>query len=152
MLYLYFRVNFAHIGHARLQVLWHLLTGISQIARFMGPTWGPPGSCEPQMGPRVGPMNLAIGDGTATWPVTRSFDVFFDLRLNKRFSKQSWGWWLETLPHPLWHHSYVITLGVTSSENSHKMAFPFLCASHKHHVYRAASRLAPSHWETSLQT
>ena len=23
-------------------------------------------------------------------PVTRSFDVFFDLRLNKRLSKQSW--------------------------------------------------------------
>ena len=30
-------------------------------------------------------------------PVTRSFDVFFDLRLNKRLSKQSWGWWCETL-------------------------------------------------------
>ena len=29
-------------------------------------------------------------------PVTRSFDVFFDLRLNKRLSKQSWGRWLET--------------------------------------------------------
>ena len=25
-------------------------------------------------------------------PVTRSFDVFFDLRLNKQRSKQSWGW------------------------------------------------------------
>ena len=25
-------------------------------------------------------------------PVTRSFDVFFDLRLNKRLSRQSWGW------------------------------------------------------------
>ena len=32
-------------------------------------------------------------------PVTRSFDVFFDLRLNKRLSKQPWGWWFET---PLW--------------------------------------------------
>ena len=31
-------------------------------------------------------------------PVTRSFDVFFDLRLNKRLSKQLWGWWFETLP------------------------------------------------------
>ena len=26
--------------------------------------------------------------------VTRSFDVFFDLRLNKRLSKQWWDWWL----------------------------------------------------------
>ena len=37
-------------------------------------------------------------------PVTRSFDVFFDLRLNKWLSKQSWGWWLDTLSHPLWRH------------------------------------------------
>ena len=37
-------------------------------------------------------------------PVTRNFDVFFDLRLNKRLSKQSWGWWFETLSRPLWRH------------------------------------------------
>ena len=40
-------------------------------------------------------------------PVTRSFDVFFDLRLNERLSKQSWGWWFETPPHPLWCHSNI---------------------------------------------
>ena len=38
-------------------------------------------------------------------PVMRSFDVFFDLRLNKRLSKQSWGWWFETLSRPLWRHN-----------------------------------------------
>ena len=37
-------------------------------------------------------------------PVARSFDVFFDLRLHKRFSKQSWGWWFETLSWSLWRH------------------------------------------------
>ena len=37
-------------------------------------------------------------------PVTRSFDIFFDLRLNKRSSKQSWGWWFGTPSRPLWHH------------------------------------------------
>ena len=26
------------------------INGYTQIARFMGPTWGPPGSCWPQMG------------------------------------------------------------------------------------------------------
>ena len=31
---------------------------LSQIAKFMGPTWGPLGSCQPQMGP----MNLAVRD------------------------------------------------------------------------------------------
>ena len=36
--------------------------------------------------------------------VTRSFDVFFDLRLNKPLSKQSWGWWFETLSLSLWRH------------------------------------------------
>ena len=35
-------------------------------------------------------------------PVTWSFDVFFDLRLNKRLSKQSWGWWFETLSWSLY--------------------------------------------------
>ena len=40
-------------------------------------------------------------------PVTRSFGVFFDLRLNKRLSKQWWGWWLETLSRPLWRHRNV---------------------------------------------
>ena len=35
-------------------------------------------------------------------PVTRSFDVFFDLRLNQRLSKQSWGWCFETIPRLLW--------------------------------------------------
>ena len=35
-------------------------------------------------------------------PVTRSFAVFFDLRPNKRLSKQSWGWWFETPSWSLW--------------------------------------------------
>ena len=41
-------------------------------------------------------------------PVTRSFDVFFDLHPNKRLSKQSWGWWFETRSHPLWRQCNVI--------------------------------------------
>ena len=32
------------------------------------------------------------------------FDVFFDLRLNKRLSKQWWGWWFETPSRPLLRH------------------------------------------------
>ena len=37
-------------------------------------------------------------------PVTRSFDVSFHLCLNKRLSKQSWGWWFETTSRSLWRH------------------------------------------------
>ena len=47
---------------------------------------------------------LAICAGPAQRPVTRSFDVFFDLRLNQRLSKQWRGWWFETLPRPVWRH------------------------------------------------
>ena len=44
------------------------------------------------------------GDFPAQRPVTRSFDVFFDLHPNKRLSKQWWGWWFETPSSPLWRH------------------------------------------------
>ena len=44
------------------------------------------------------------GEFPAQRPVTRSFDVFFDLPLNKPLSKQWWGWWFETLSRPLWRH------------------------------------------------
>ena len=37
-------------------------------------------------------------------PVTRSFEVFFDLRLNKLLSKQSRRRWFETPSHSLWSH------------------------------------------------
>ena len=50
--------------------------------------------------------NSAVrGEFPAQMPVTLSFDVCFDLRLNKRLSKQSWGWWFQLLPCPLWRHS-----------------------------------------------
>ena len=45
------------------------------------------------------------GEVPSQRPVTRTFDVYFELRLNKRLSKQSWGWWFETLSSPLWRHS-----------------------------------------------
>ena len=33
----------------------------AQIAKFMGPTWGPPGSCRPQTGPMLAPWTLHLG-------------------------------------------------------------------------------------------
>ena len=41
-------------------------------------------------------------------PVTRGFDVFFDLRPGERLSKQSWGWWFKTPSHSLWRHRNVL--------------------------------------------
>ena len=50
------------------------------------------------------------GESPTQRPVTRSFDVFFDLPLNKRLSKQSRGWLFETLSRPLWRHCNVCEL------------------------------------------
>ena len=36
---------------------------VSQIARFMGPTLGPPGSCRPHMDPMLAPWTLLSGVG-----------------------------------------------------------------------------------------
>ena len=41
-------------------------------------------------------------------PVTRSFDVCFDLRLNKRLSKQSRRRWVEAPSRSLWRHCNVV--------------------------------------------
>ena len=68
-------------------------------------------------------------------PVTRSFDVYFDLRPNKCLSKQSWGWWFETLSCSLWRHrnevvknliaNFVPKLGQTASHpDGHQNVFP----------------------------
>ena len=40
-------------------------------------------------------------------PETRSSDVSFHLRLNKRYNKQSWGWWHEMPSRSLWRHCNV---------------------------------------------
>ena len=50
------------------------------IFRVTGPLWGA----------FIGHQWIPL-----TKSVTRSFDVFFDLRLNKRLSKQSRWWWFE---------------------------------------------------------
>ena len=44
------------------------------------------------------------GEFPSQRPVTRSFGVWFDLYLNKRLSKQPWGWWVETPSRSLWRH------------------------------------------------
>ena len=44
------------------------------------------------------------GEFQSQRPVTRSFDVFFDLRVNKSLSRQSRRWWFGTLSRSLWRH------------------------------------------------
>ena len=55
----------------------------------------------------AGNSPVVTGEFPTQRPVARSFDVFFDLRLNKRLSKQSRGWWFETPSWSVWRHCNV---------------------------------------------
>ena len=66
-----------------------LTSSNGNIFRVTGPLWG---------------NSPVPGQFPAQRPVMRSFHVFFELCLNKRLSKQSWGWWFETPSCPLWRH------------------------------------------------
>ena len=71
------------------------------IFRVTGPLWGEP---------------PATGGFPSQRLVTRSCDVFFDLCLNKRLSKQLRRWWFETPSRSLWRHSNA-PLGVSGWSN-----------------------------------
>ena len=64
------------------------------------------------------------GEFPAQRPVTRSFDVFFDLCPNKRLSKQPWGWWFDTPSWSLWRQCNVLGIVVflTNSDDYIKIA------------------------------
>ena len=84
---------------------WYLLRGLWPIKTCCDETWW----CH-QMETFFALLALCVenspvtGEFPAQRPVTGSFDVFFDLSLNKRLSKQSWGWWFETQLRSLWCH------------------------------------------------
>ena len=68
------------------------------------------------------------GEFPAQRPVTQSFHVFFDLRLNKPLSKQSWGWWFEMPSCSLWRHGNEKALSskvLWLSEILHGLCCPF---------------------------
>ena len=67
-------------------------------------------------------------------PVTRGFDVYFDLRPNKRLSKQSLGWWFETLSPPLWRHRNEIIWGSNATRQRwHRVGLRNAAFSHLSH-------------------
>ena len=82
------------------------------------------------------------GDFPTQRPVTRSFDVFFDLRLNKRLSKQPCGWWFETLSWSLWRHCND-RLKKWLADNSHQCVCRFTDRSAEHY-HSDSSRYLPA--------
>ena len=70
--------------HFQCRFLDHLMTSSNgNILRVTGPLWG---------------------EFPSQRPVTWSFEIFFDLRLNKRLSKPSRDWCFETPSRSLWRH------------------------------------------------
>ena len=113
----------------RLDIPWQLLTDMmtssnENIFRVTGPL------CGEFTGP---------GEFPTQRPVTRSFDVFIDLRLNKRLSKQPWGLWFETPSWSLWGQcnrdevQFLVRLGIP---DRHQPAYIIILV---------ADALAPSH-------
>ena len=88
-----------------MQLLIPTLTSIHICLNHSKPTWW-----SHQMETLSALLDIGVGNSPITGefpaqrPLTRSFDVFFDLPLNRWLSKQSWVWWFETLSRPLWRH------------------------------------------------
>ena len=80
----------------------------SQIAKFMGPTWGPTGCCRPQMGPMLAPWTLlsgmtkyakkdpqesVLGPLSSNLLIEDSFFELYDVWPLHRFTDDSTIWW-----------------------------------------------------------
>ena len=76
-----------------LQLFMQYFTKLDRIITALNSTW-----CRHQMETFSALLAICAGNSPVTSefpaqrPVTWSFDVFFDLHLNKWLSKQSWGW------------------------------------------------------------
>ena len=67
----------------------------------------------------------ANGEFPLQRPMTQNFDMFFDLRLNKRLSKQSRRRWFETPLRPLWRYCNVADSMFMHTEAD--MKWPLFC-------------------------
>ena len=79
---------------------WQVIHPLTRVYRMMTSSNG---NIFRVTGPLCGEFT-GPGEFPTQRPVTRSFDVFFDLRLNKRLSTQPRGWWFETPSWSLWRH------------------------------------------------
>ena len=74
----------------------------TQIAKFMGPTWGPPGPCRPQMGPMLAPRTLLSGSLSvgyiSTW-LTASLNSHKYLPLGMFCKIGHYSWYCRSFDH-----------------------------------------------------
>ena len=63
----------------------------TQIAKLMGPTWGPPGCCQPQMGPMLASWTLLSGKPLDEPTMTQSTNELMH-------HQSSWSWCSASVP------------------------------------------------------
>ena len=104
------RWNFIHIFFCMKTFgSWHEIQSLMvQLIKYEGSWWCHQMETFPALLAVCAGNSPVTGEFPAQRPVSRSFAVFFDLCLNKRLCKQSWGWWFETQTHPLWRHCNVL--------------------------------------------
>ena len=86
---------------------WTPLSGPFKFQCFLKPWWRHQMETFSALLALCAGNSLVTGEFPVQRSVTRSFGVFFDLHLNKRLSKQSWGWWFETPSRSIWRHCNV---------------------------------------------
>ena len=64
------------------------------------------------------------GEYPSQRPVMRSFDIFFDLCLNKLLGKQLWDWWFETPPYSLGRHCNGSWFSIWCAESNMQLGAP----------------------------
>ena len=93
-----------------------MIRTIAQIANFMGPTWGPPGSSRHPMGPKVAPWCLLSG-----WRYTSTSHVYakgaadiFNAWMNNTPSKRQWhqAWEISIQWHLTWELTIILNDGL----------------------------------------
>ena len=93
--------------------------------------------------------------------LTKASGVFFDLRLNKRLSKKSWGWWFKTPSCALWRHRNVWGVTVARYVTTVRRSFVRWHTPHHHcagfvklltHTVRYPPELVNTSWVYSVES
>ena len=93
------------------------------------------------------------GEFLSQRPVIKSFDVFFNLRLNKRLGEKSWGWWFETPSRLLWRDCnapswaiYGMVVSGRQQRNERTQYILLIVHDHFERNHRDAWKRFPHYW------
>ena len=94
-------------------------------------------------------ISPVTGEFPSQRPVLLSIDVFCDLRLNKRLSKQWRGWWFETPSRPLWRH-YNAVIPLQYLAQKHLWALTFKSQGIWCGISKVPFEILPIHWQMCI--